>query len=47
MAANKPRAGLERLTAGMQSVAFPRGESPRMQSQRDGVQLVLLTASRW
>lgn len=33
---NKSRAGLERLTAGMQCVAFPRSESIRTQSQRVG-----------
>lgn len=47
VAANKPRAGLERLTAGIQCVAFPRSESRRTQSQRDGLQLVFLMESTW
>lgn len=47
MAANKPRAGLQRLAAGMQCVVFPRSESHRTQSQRGGLQLVLLTESTW
>lgn len=46
-AANKPRAGLKRVTAGMQPVAFLRTESLGTQSQRDGLQLVLLMESTW